>query len=48
MRTLLKNSSEIAIRYLEEIGNRMVAPSSAAIESIERFREPLPEIFHKS
>ena len=43
MRTLLKNSSEIAIRYLEEIGNRMVAPSSAAIESIERFREPLPE-----
>ncbi len=43
MRTLLQASSEIAIRYLEEIGNRKVAPSGEAIDGIERFREQLPE-----
>ncbi len=43
MRALLKTSSELAIKYLEELGHRKVAPSAAAIEQIERFREPLPE-----
>ena len=43
MRTLLQTSSEIAIRYLEDIGNRKVAPSGEAIDGIERFREQLPE-----
>jgi len=43
MRALLKTSSELAIRYLEELDHRKVAPSAAAIDRIERFREPLPE-----
>ena len=43
MRALLETSSELAIRYLEELGHRKVAPSGAAIDRIERFREPLPE-----
>jgi glutamate/tyrosine decarboxylase-like PLP-dependent enzyme len=43
VKTLLEMSSELAIRYLEELGHRKVAPSEAAIERIECFREPLPE-----
>lgn len=43
MRTLLKTSTDLAIRYLEGLDSRNVAPSGEAIERIERFREPLPE-----
>ena len=43
MSTLLHASSKLAIKYLESIKNRKVAPSREAIERAERFREPLPD-----
>jgi len=43
MRALLKTSSGLAIKYLDELGNRKVAPSSEAINNLEIFREPLPK-----
>ena len=42
MKSLLNKSSEFAIRYLEEITDRKVAPSAKAIDDLERFREPFP------
>ena len=42
MKSLLNKSSEFAIRYLEEISDRKVAPSAKAIDNLKRFREPLP------
>jgi len=43
MRKLLENTAEKAIQYLENLENRSVAPSQAALDRIEQFRELLPE-----
>src|SRR6476659_9203119 len=40
---LLTDASERAIRYLEVIGERSVAPTASAIEQLQAFDEPLPE-----
>jgi glutamate/tyrosine decarboxylase-like PLP-dependent enzyme len=40
---LLTDASARAIRYLEGIGERVVAPTADAIEQLEAFDEPLPE-----
>jgi glutamate/tyrosine decarboxylase-like PLP-dependent enzyme len=40
---LLTNACERAIRYLEGIGQRPVAPTAAAIEQLSAFDEPLPD-----
>jgi glutamate/tyrosine decarboxylase-like PLP-dependent enzyme len=44
MKSLLNKSSEFAIRYLEKISDRKVAPSEEAIDNIEKFRESLPKL----
>jgi len=44
MKALLNTSSELAIKYLDALGNRRVAPSQEAIDRIEYFREPLPTL----
>jgi glutamate/tyrosine decarboxylase-like PLP-dependent enzyme len=43
MRELLVGTAERAIRYLEGLGARGVAPAPAAIERLEKWDEPLPE-----
>src|SRR6476659_5933095 len=40
---LLTDASERAIRYLEVIGERSVAPTASAIEQLQAFDESLPE-----
>lgn len=40
---LLTNAAHRAIRYLEGIGERPVAPTAAAIEQLRAFDEPLPD-----
>jgi glutamate/tyrosine decarboxylase-like PLP-dependent enzyme len=40
---LLTNACDRAIRYLEGIGERPVAPTAAAIEQLRAFDEPLPD-----
>jgi glutamate/tyrosine decarboxylase-like PLP-dependent enzyme len=40
---LLTDASERAIRYLEGIDERSVAPTAAAIEQLQAFDEPLPD-----
>jgi glutamate/tyrosine decarboxylase-like PLP-dependent enzyme len=42
MRDILSQASERAIRYLEELQTRGVAPSAAALEGLRRLDEPLP------
>ncbi len=42
MRNLLENTAARAIRYLEGLSERQVAPSPVAIEAISRLDEPLP------
>ena len=42
MRPLLEDSAQRAIRYLETINDRAVAPSADALSEISRFDEPLP------
>ncbi|MEQ1691842.1 MAG: aminotransferase class V-fold PLP-dependent enzyme [Gemmatimonas sp.] len=42
MRRLLEDSAHRAIRYLETINDRAVAPSSAAVAEIARFDTPMP------
>ena len=43
MRELLGDAAERAARYLEEVGERSVAPSSEAVAGLARFDAPLPE-----
>lgn len=43
MQTLLTDASARAIRYLEQLGQRAVAPSSQAVAALRAFDEPLPE-----
>ncbi len=43
MRALLESTAERAIRYLEDLEDRGVAPTSEAVAALERFAEPLPE-----
>lgn len=43
MRKLLETTSNRAIRYLEELESRNVAPSGEAIANLTQFNEPLPE-----
>ena len=43
MRDLLRSTTELAIRYLEDIDQRSVAPLSEDLDAIRRFEEPLPE-----
>ncbi|KAF3883837.1 MULTISPECIES: pyridoxal phosphate-dependent decarboxylase family protein [Nostocales] len=43
MRKLLETTSNLAIRYLESLENRKVAPSADAIAKLIQFDEPLPE-----
>src|SRR4029077_1943269 len=40
---LLTDASGRAIRYLEGIGERSVAPTAAAVEQLRAFDEPLPD-----
>jgi len=40
---LLTNAAHRAIRYLEGIGERPVAPTAAAVEALRAFDEPLPD-----
>ncbi len=40
---LLTNAAHRAIRYLEGIGERSVAPTAAAVEQLRAFDEPLPD-----
>lgn len=42
MKELLADASARAIRYLEGIGSRSVAPSPSAVEQLRAFDEPLP------
>ncbi|MEK6280170.1 MAG: aminotransferase class V-fold PLP-dependent enzyme [Acidobacteriota bacterium] len=42
MRTLLTETAERAIRYLESLPERRVAPSKAAVEALAAFRVPFP------
>ena len=37
----------MAIRYLEELSDRKVAPTEEAIDNIEKFREPLSALPNK-
>lgn len=43
MRQLLASTSERAISYLEQLANRAVAPSEAAVRRLIEFDTPLPE-----
>ena len=43
MSELLRSAAESAIRYLDALGTRAVAPSAAAVERLAELREPLPE-----
>ncbi len=43
LRDLLESSSHRAIRYLETLDERSVAPSPQALQDLSRFHEPLPE-----
>src|SRR6266545_4521792 len=43
MRGLLEQTAEQAIRYLEDLGARGVAPTEGAIASLDAFDQPLPE-----
>ncbi|HVZ63856.1 MAG TPA: aminotransferase class V-fold PLP-dependent enzyme [Lacunisphaera sp.] len=42
MNTLLSDASARAIRYLESLDHRSVAPTSSAIAALRKFDEPLP------
>ena len=42
MKDLLESASARAIRYLEDLDTRTVAPASDALDDIRRFDEPLP------
>jgi hypothetical protein len=42
-RELFTDASARAIRYLEGLGERSVAPTAAAIEQLQAFDEPLPD-----
>jgi glutamate/tyrosine decarboxylase-like PLP-dependent enzyme len=42
-RTTLEDGAARAIRYLEKISARPVAPTAAAVEALEAFEAPLPE-----
>ena len=41
--TLLRDAADRGVRYRETIGERAVAPTRAAVEAAEAFREPFPE-----
>ncbi len=43
MQTLLKTTTERAIRYLQGLDTRRVAPSAEAISKLAQFDEPMPE-----
>ena len=43
MRDLLRSATEQAIRYLEGLDDRSVAPAPEALDEIKRLDEPLPE-----
>lgn len=40
---ILEFAAARAVRYLDELSDRAVAPDKAAIDALERFDEPLPE-----
>src|SRR5690606_16015829 len=40
---LLRDAAERAARYLEGLDERSVTPAEAAVQGLERLREPLPE-----
>ncbi|WP_405236390.1 pyridoxal phosphate-dependent decarboxylase family protein [Lentisalinibacter orientalis] len=43
MKDLLEDASARALRYLEGLDERPVAPSAEAVAALDRFEEPLPE-----
>src|SRR5687768_13761253 len=43
MKDLLTDAASRAIRYLESLGERPVAPSPAAVQALRGFDEPLPD-----
>ena len=43
MDELLRSTAERAIRYVNELPERRVAPDAAALAGLERFDEPLPD-----
>ena len=44
MRALLHRTAETAARYLDDLGERSVAPSTEALERLEELDEPLSEL----
>lgn len=44
MRALLKMTAEIAARYLENLEERSVAPSSEALAGLDELDQPMPEL----
>ena len=43
MHNLLNDAAQRALRYLDELDARSVAPSAEAVQGLIRFHEPLPE-----
>ena len=43
MRQVLHSAAERAVRYLEQVSERRVAPSAAAVRALQSFEEPFPE-----
>jgi glutamate/tyrosine decarboxylase-like PLP-dependent enzyme len=43
MRKLLEDAAQRSIRYLENLDDRSVAPSAAAVEALAALRKPFPE-----
>jgi hypothetical protein len=43
MRTLLDDAAQRAIRYLESLDARSVAPTPEAIAALARFEQPMPD-----
>ena len=44
MHNLLNDAAQRALRYLDELDARSVAPSAEAVQGLSRFHEPLPEL----
>lgn len=43
MTDLLRSTAERAIRYLSDLPQRSVAPSTEALQALRQFDEPLPD-----
>jgi hypothetical protein len=43
IKELITDAAARAIRYLEHLGSRSVAPSAEAVAALQTFNEPLPD-----